>query len=103
MDVESFKENGVGINVVPSSGQLESGKAHGRRCTADRPIHKTFFDMGVLGMNVHVTTQSQDKIGLDKVPSSGQLESEKAHNRRCTADRPNHEALLDMGLKSERS
>ncbi|MCD9639666.1 hypothetical protein HAX54_024367, partial [Datura stramonium] len=39
---------------------------------------------------------------IDTVLSSRQLESEKAHDHRRTADRPNHEAFLDMGVKSER-
>ncbi|MCD7462010.1 hypothetical protein HAX54_047577, partial [Datura stramonium] len=80
----------MGIDMVPSSEQLESGKAYDRRRTADRSIHKTFPYAGVLEMNV------------DKVPSSGQLESEKAHDRRDTADRPNHKTFLDAGVKSER-
>ncbi|MCD7471598.1 hypothetical protein HAX54_012169 [Datura stramonium] len=57
---------GIGLDMVPSSGQLESKEA------------------------------------LDTVPSSGQLESEEAHDRRRTADRPNHETFLDTGINSER-
>ncbi|MCE0482490.1 hypothetical protein HAX54_041287 [Datura stramonium] len=41
--------------MILPSGKLESGKAHGRRRTADRPIHKTFPHTGVLGMNTTVS------------------------------------------------
>ncbi|MCD9559595.1 hypothetical protein HAX54_017650, partial [Datura stramonium] len=33
------------------------------------------------------------RSGLDTVPSSGQLESEEAYDRRRTADRPNHKTI----------
>ncbi|MCD9646569.1 hypothetical protein HAX54_036505, partial [Datura stramonium] len=52
----------VGLDTVSSSRQLESGEAHECRCTADRSIHETFSDIGVLGMNIRVTMQPFQKI-----------------------------------------
>ncbi|MCD9637620.1 hypothetical protein HAX54_021021, partial [Datura stramonium] len=38
-------------------------------------------------------SSSRSKSGYDTVPSSGQLESEEAYDRRRTADRPNHKTI----------
>ncbi|MCE3051266.1 hypothetical protein HAX54_049302, partial [Datura stramonium] len=56
-----------------------------------------FLSRGIHGQNLRI------EISLDTVPSSEQLESEEARDRRRTADRSNHDIFLDNGINSERS
>ncbi|MCD9641312.1 hypothetical protein HAX54_027464 [Datura stramonium] len=63
----------VDLDTVPSSGQLESGKANDCRRTTDRPIHEAIPYKGYF-RNVHPCDHATVPKEIKEVPSGGRFE-----------------------------